>query len=565
MSLGILSGKRLVLLLLAIILIYDLVHSIIYTLGPTELSEDFAYFFLALGALHGQVSLSNFNIDGTRLLQYLPMALFYKLFGVNIYSSSAWNIIMFMGTVLVAFFVGKRVYNANAGLLAALLISFFTPAVKNSITAGISEAMMFFVSITMLAMLYAHDKKSPKLMFVTGVLAIATQLTIPIGIIAILAVLLYAVVEFLRRNLSMKLIAWLIIGMIVAVLPIIAFSYINTGNPLVVIHENSEYYSNLSMTYTTYGIIGTPPKAYANYSGNDLAAYLLFYPRNMFTSNILQALRTAILTKNLNPLSIWSSIYHVSTGNAGFYFYAVFIAALILLILGERRLYFPLFWFAVGIGFLEFAPMSVSFFPFRYMLIFRAMRYTSSIAVPIAVILSIAIMRIVEGSGIGKGGNVTKKELRKKHSCLRLLAGSVIVVFLIATAIPINNAWYDYAYTQTYPLHVIANLVNSMSNSTYLYIPSGDFYFLSVYMHQNNMSRVIMYDNIRNCSVMKKGAYVVIANATSGFDPDVPYINNTTEECPSWKLVMEVHASPQITAYSGWPELRYEQMLYYVS
>ncbi|MEM3227646.1 MAG: glycosyltransferase family 39 protein [Candidatus Micrarchaeaceae archaeon] len=559
--------RRIVYALLAIIVAYDIVHSIAYTLGPTMLSEDFAYVLLAIGALHGNISFSSFYIDGTRILQYLPIALLYKLFGVNIYTSSAWNEMMFVGTVLIAFFVGKRVYSAHAGLVSALLVSFFIPAVKNSVTVGINETMMFFVSLTLLVLLYAKDRKSKWLMFATGVLALVTPLTIPIGIIAIIAVFIYVIAEFLRHELSGALIAWLFLGIVVASMPILAFSYISTGNALIIIHQNAAYYSNLSMTYTTFGILGSPPGVYANSSGNNVQSYLLFYPQQMFASGIVSSLRNAIITRNFNLAAFWRQIYKVNNNNSGFYFYAVFISALMLLMLEEKRAYFPLFWLAVGLGFLEFAPMGITLSPFRYILIFRAFRYTTSVAVPVAVIISIAVMKIagIEGHvSIISYNKWRMKNARPLH-LPRVVFAAAIVVFLIATSVPINNSWYSYVYAQTYPLHAFANYMNKLSNSTALYVPGGDYPYLYTYMYRDNVNRIIIYNSIYNCSQIPYGAYVIIPNATSGFAPQLPYVNNTGMACPNWKLVLDVNASPYIVSRSGWPKGRYEQRLYYVS
>ncbi len=558
-------GERLIYLLLAIVVAYDLFRAITHVLGPTMLSEDFAYIFLAFNALHGNINIGS-AIDATRILQYLPIALFYKLFGVGIYTSSAWNVLMYISTVIIAFFVGKEVYNAKAGLVAALLLGFFTPVVKNSVSAGINETMMLFISLTMLAVLYGHNKHSSYWMFAAGILAIVTQLSIPIGLIALISAAIYVMVEYLRHNTSRKLVAWFFFGIVVAGAAVVLFSYADTGNLFVIIHQNGAYYSNLSMTDTSYGIIGSVPSHFANGSANNLIYYLDYYPQQMLTFNIIPAIRDAIVSGNLNPIAIWDKAYRINTSNYGLYFYAVLIAALILLILQEKRLYFPLLWLAVGMGFLEFAPMSVSFFPFRYVLSFRALRYTTGIAVPIAVILAIAVMRIIDG-GIDAKGDEKRKKMKRGYfnSSARFVAGAIVVAVLIATSVPLNNAWYNNVYSQTYPLRVIANYLNGKSNATRVYVPTTDYYFISVYMHYNNMSRINPYYYLYNCTYMAAGAYLIVPNASSGWVPATPAINNTEEFCPGLKLIMEVNASLAATRFIGWPPSKYEQRLYYVN
>ncbi|MGC8622619.1 MAG: ArnT family glycosyltransferase [Candidatus Micrarchaeia archaeon] len=553
-------------LILAIIVAYDLFRAATHILGPTYLSEDFAYVLSAFSVLRGYINIG-FSIDSTRILQYLPIALFYRLFGINIYTSSAWNVIAYIGTVIITFFVGKEVYNSKAGLVAALLISFFTPVVKNSVTVGINEAMMFFVSLAMLAVLYGHDKRSAYWIFAAGFLAVMAQLTIPIALIALLGTVIYVLVEYLRKNISIRIVSWFFAGIIVAALIVALFSYANTGDPLVIIHQNSVYYSNLSMTSTTYGIIGNVPSHFQNQSGNNLIAYLMFYPNAMFNFYILHAIRNAIFTKNLNPVSIWNNAYKINTNNDGLYFYAVLLASLILLILEDKKVYFPLLWLGVGLGFLDFAPMSISLFPFRYILSFRALRYTTAVAVPIAVILSIAIVRIMQGDQSPKQNGHRHRKEEEYKKVIRGIAAVAIIVFLVATSIPLNEMWYQFVKFQIYPLQVISNYLNTRSNISGIFVESNSYLFMTVYLNRNNSDILYQYSPSYNCTDMEPGSYIIIPNITSlGLTSSTVFMENATKVCPNLKLVMTVNATrSQTSLLYGISPLSYQEKLYYYS
>ncbi len=544
--------RRLVYITLAAILAFDVLYGIIFVSGPTNLSEEYAYAHLALNAIHGQVNLQ--WLDASRLLQYLPIAAFYEAFGVGIYTSSAWNTICFVGIVLIAFLVGRELYGANTGLLSALLASFFTPIVRVSSTLDIVMPMAFFVSLALLALLYGHNRKSGRWMFAGGVFLVATQLTIPIGLIAVVAGLLYVIIELARRKLSFGLVMYMVAGIAAASLVVLAFSYYVSGSPLTIANLNGAYYSNLTMTDTIYGIIGAPV-VYANGSANSLFGwYLPYYPEQMFEYSATQALIGGITHNSISLSTVWQQLYNPGL-TAGFYFYAVIIAMAYLLLKWDRRLYFPLIWFAIGFLFLQFAPQGGTLSPFRYILIFRYVRYLTVLVVPTTVIISMGLVRF---SGIRKH---LKSRSMDKSRKLKLSIAIAIVLFLILTSIPANALWRNYIYTEYYPLRFIANIVLHAGPNITVYYPSDDWPDMIVYTHDSKSINLIMLDGISNCSRFQAGSYVIIPNVTDSFAPSWSYIVNTSKYCPNFHLV----AAPYSDAYnqSGIP-LKNQQKLYYV-
>lgn len=537
---------------LAAILAFDVLYCVIFVSGPTNLSEEYAYAGLALNALHGQINLQ--ALDASRILQYLPIAAFYEAFGIGIYTSSAWNGVCFVGTVLIAFLVGRELYGASTGLLSALLVSFFTPVVRVSSTLDVVMSMTFFVSLAMLALLYGRNHRSRKWMFAGGVFLVATQLTIPIGLIAVVAGLLYAIVELARKKLGLGFVMYMIAGIVAASAVVLIFSYAVSGSPLTIANLNGAYYSNLTMTQTTYGIIGAPV-VYANGSVNNLFGwYLPYYPEQMFEYSAMQAIIGGVIHNNISLATTWQQLY--SPGFvAGFYFYAVIIALSYLIIRWDRRVYFPFLWFAVGFLFLQFAPQGGTLSPFRYILIFRDVRYLTVLAVPTAVIISVALVRFVGTRKRGTG---------RQHSAwkLRLAIAIAVVAFLVLTSIPTNLLWHNYVHTEYYSLQAIANIVLHAGGNIIVYYPSGDWPVLPVYVHESKSINLQMLDGIQNCSQFQVDSYVIIPNVTDRFSPPWPYISNTSRYCPDFRLI----AAPYSNA-SGQENiaLKNEQSLYYVA
>ncbi len=546
--------------LLALILAFDLTYAFAFASGPTNLSEDNAYAVLAISALHGQFNFN--NLDSGRILEYLPIAGFFYLFGLGVYSSTAWNVAMFVGSVFIAFLLGKELYNEKCGLLSALLLSFFTPTVSGAIRIEINEAMMFFTALALLFLLYGYNRKSRKWMLASGALLAVSPLTTPIALYAAAAAVLFMLVEVARRRMTRSLLAYLFAGMAVASFAILALSSAVSGNPLTIITLNQAYYANLTMTSTTYGIIGAPV-AYANYSLNDLSYYLYYYPENMFAYSNVQSALGMLESGRFSLGALANQLINRST-TAGFYFYAVVAGIAYLIFRREKRLYFPAVWLTVGFAFIQFAPQGLTLAPFRWILIFRDVRYFASIAIPTSVIIAMALARITDGWE--ERWRVARRGAwqRRTFELAKPVFAAAVAVFLIATSIPVNLSWSSYINAEYYSLHAIASMFVNANTNTTIYYPSGDYSQFPIYLGNNKHLNAIMLDGIPNCSDFENGSYVIIPNATIGYAPKWQYINDTGKYCPNLELVAAPYDSAASDGLIHVAE-EYEQKLYYVT
>ena len=68
--------------------------------GPSLYGDDPNYLYLASSVVNGNYRLSPGYIFSLRLMQFGPIALFYKLFGVTTLTSSLWDIFSYLGIIV---------------------------------------------------------------------------------------------------------------------------------------------------------------------------------------------------------------------------------------------------------------------------------------------------------------------------------------------------------------------------------------------------------------------------------------------------------------------------------
>ncbi|MDE1846218.1 MAG: glycosyltransferase family 39 protein [Candidatus Micrarchaeota archaeon] len=504
------STDRNYLIALVFLLLFALLYSIAFVGGPSFYGDDTVYANLAYYAVHGSFTQSPF-IFSVRLLNIYPTALFYYLFGINLYTDSAWDIVSFLGMIVVAYFLGKELHSNLAGILSATLIAFFPLIVQISATISDDIPLAFVSSLAMLALLYGQRKSSKAWYFIAGVLLIATPLVTPEGFIVIITAAAYLLVELARKKISLNgELPFLGYGAAAALILLFCFNFITSGNPLITFTTNSNFYSAVGQQ-NTIPSTNTDP---------------MFYIRTMFSYNILGTLFSNLGAGNFNPLSIWSQIYQASTSTAGLYFYALVIAAIYLVLARERRAYFALFWFMASFLYLEFGPMHISLSPFSYLLTYRLDRFLTIIAVPLVAVLGVAFARMMV-------------DTRKAWKAVGTTLAGAAFFILILTALPINLYWHQSLYAATYDQIAMGQFLSALPSSTPVYF-TGAFSNVLVYMQFSNMSRFVAYDQIKNCSKIPAGSYVLIPKYSTVFG--LPYTPNPLVQCPSWRLVL----SPKI-------------------
>jgi len=514
---------------LFLIIWYALSYSLIFFIGPSNYSDDFAYTELAYQASHGIFAESQYDMS-VRLLVFMPIALFYEVFGISLISSSAWSILSYILTIPIIFYLGKELYSENAGLLAAALLTSFPLINKFATTVTDDTVFMLIASFFMLAILLAEKRNSKKWYFMAGASLAAAPIAGPLGFFIVLAAFVYLGIELIRKKIpANKTAAYFLHGIAIVLLILVLFNYASSGNPIITLT-------------TTFSTIDTPVIV------QGLNQNLGFYPDIMFPYNLVSTLWGDIRTLNINPVNILMQLYAVNYNSVGFYYYIFLVSALYLVLKREKSTYFLLFWFTAIFLLFEFGPAVVKLNPFQYIFTNRLDRYLLVIAAPLVLTISISALRAVE----------------KGKSIMRRAPGAIIsflgIVFLISTAITPGLIWYNMFAYGKYDLVTIATYLSGLPSNTPIYFVAG--FPIEVFMYYNNVSRFYGYDNIQNCSEIPGGSYIIVPKYIEM--DSLNYTPNPERYCPYWRLVLYPKDNVSYPAFITQSEAPLGAKLYYV-
>ncbi len=505
------SDYKIYYLTLLAIVIFALAYSITFTDGPSYFGDDVTYLNLAYNVIHGNFVESGY-IFSIRLMQILPIALSYKLFGVSILSSSAWDITSYIGIIIVSFFMAKELFNNLAAVSAAALAAFFPLIVVYSSTINEDIPLAFLTSLALLSILYAQRRKSGMWYAASGILLVASFLVSPEAAAVGIIVVLYLAIEVICKRIKIDRVSMhFAYGIAIALIILMAFNYLNANNPLITFDVNLHFYSAV-------GGINTIPSTNVD---------PMFYFNVMFPYHFYSQLSSAMEFQGIAGISIPNMVqYVISTDqntSTGFYFYVLVAAIIYLAATKEKRAYFPLFFLIAGFLYLEFGPMHISLSPFEYLLSYRLDRFLMIIAVPLVVTLGMAVAKLVQDNAL-------------KSKYITSVFAFVIIAFLIATSVPINLNWHQVVVYQRYDQIAISNYLSGVSSFARIYFPNSDP-SINIYSKFNNDVRFIPYASFVNCSIFPSGSYVVLPSY-----PPIAATDNITS-CPSWQLLLS--PSPQ--------------------
>ncbi len=529
-----------------LIVVYGIAYSARFLGGPSFFADDSVYVNEAFQAAQGKFSEGPF-IFSLRLMMIYPMAFFFVLFGVGMASSVLWDIFAFLATAVIVFLLGKELYSSYAGIIASLLLMFFPLVVRLSSTVSDDIVMMFISSFAFLALLYGQKGRSKWWYFLSGALFLASPLVTPEGLVAIIVVAVYLIVEIARRSKWINRRAlYLVYGFVFAGLLLMLANYFlaQGHNPLVTLTVTINFYHQV-------GGQNTIPSTNNNMN---------FYIQNMFSYNVVNAIAGDLRAGGASLLGLWKQVYTVNYSRTGFYFYAMVIAAIYLLIRREKGLYYPLVWLLIGFLYLEFGFMGLSFkhpcenYSYNilglvcYLPAYRLGRFLLFLAVPTVLILGIGLAKMLE-----------QKNRYKTYGYAALSV--LFILFIIATSVPINMLWYNILYAERYDQLAIANYLNTLPSSTKIYL-SSSFPEVPIYMGYKNESRFMVYDMIKDCHDIPNGSYVVIPKYQNF---NLNYTPNPRRYCGGWKLVLYPTVNVSEPAYISSAARPFEAKLYYVA
>ena len=525
------NRSNIMLVLLAAILVWTLVYQVTHVEGPSYFGDDSTYTYFANQILHGTF-VENVDVFSLRILTLYPMAFFYLIFGVGKLSSAAWAIASLLGSVVVAFYLGKELYNDYVGILSALFMSTYPLLMIISGTPSPDVPGAFFVCLAILALVRGQRLNSRGWFFTSGAMVVASFLATPSTVYAFVVILAYIIVELARKKLKVsKVSLYLVYGILIAGILLMAYNYLTTGNALVTIKT----------TEAVYSTAGT------SVEGVLVNTNLMYYFNEIFSYNVIAIIGRAAASHNFNIISIWDQIYVPNYGEEGFFFYAAVAFAIYLVVVREKRAYLPIMWLLLGFLALEFGPIYISLHPFRYLLTNRLARYLTIIIMPTVMITAMAIV------------NMCERAHKAKMDYL-IIIPILFAVFLVATSIPIILYWHTIIYYIMYDQTAVANYLNKLPSSTPVYTESG--YMVEIMMHYNNMSRFQVWDGITNCKSIPAGSYVIVPKDIRAFNLSWTPLPNL--KCPNWKLVLYPQIPGNYSPFIKAPAGPFYTTLYYV-
>ena len=115
-------------------------------------------YFLSQGNLNSFFFESNNFFAIGRLLIYFPTAFFYKVFGVNDFTSVAFILLASLANIVVVYFLGRKLVNKKVGLLAAFLMAIYPLDVFHATQYLPDGLIVVFLSLSALAFLYGESE-----------------------------------------------------------------------------------------------------------------------------------------------------------------------------------------------------------------------------------------------------------------------------------------------------------------------------------------------------------------------------------------------------------------------
>ncbi len=532
------KSDTLVYALLIMLLVASSAWLLANAIGPSHMGDDInAYIWEAHRAAAGTFQETSADIFSVRLLQDLPIGFFYWMLGPGIISSALWDIISFLLSIVIVFFLGKELYDAKVGLVAAFLMATFSMAVIYSLTMSDNLPMMLFGTLAMYLLISGLKRDSARRLFASGIAFVAIPLTTPEGAVLIVVALAYLVllVAF-NRKARTRTIMYLFFGAALALALLMLYNYADSGNAFITLTATEHFYGSVGQQDTIPYIDSSPT----------------FYITIMFPYGVLNGIWR--IATGANPLQVLGSYEWVWTNDSnlsGLFFYFMVLASIFLIAKRDRRAIFPLFWFVAGFLYLEFGPMSISFNPLSFHLLHRLDRFLLLIAPPVAVVISAAMITAI-------------RETRKRLRPLTILLCVAVVLLMLSVSFSIIWFVHEEMAAEQYPILTEAKYLMQFPNTTKIYMDGG-YADLEVYMGFNNFSRFFSTNpEATSCNSLPVGSYMLIPSPAARGGYSGPYgftINDIANCSSSWQLVLE----PSLSSFP--PEFRVNpslSLLYHV-
>lgn len=171
-----------------------------------------------------------------------PLGLWFKIFSIGVFQARFLMVLFIIGFTAVSYLLVKRIYGNKIALATLAVIATFPPLYGNGKTVMGEVPGLFFLVSFLLCLTYVKQDFSKKKLFIilAGIFAGLCVAVKPLFILLLPALLVGIVMEWRRKNLSLKEIS---IGVLSTLLPIVLWFIIQfrLGDS---ISETLTYYAN---------------------------------------------------------------------------------------------------------------------------------------------------------------------------------------------------------------------------------------------------------------------------------------------------------------------------------
>ncbi|MDE1824532.1 MAG: glycosyltransferase family 39 protein [Candidatus Micrarchaeota archaeon] len=483
--------------ILAAVLILGFVLSVIFYKGISIYGDDFDYPQYAPSILAGTFA-QDYSIFSLRLAMIFPLAFFIKLFGYNDIGAGAYTLICYLLSIALAFVLGRKLYDARAGLIGAFLFSVYPLSLEYSTNDSPMMPMVLFTGLALLLFLYGREGKGMKFYVLSGISTFVAYLANPLALIYAIFIGFYILLAAARGILGRKGIDY---GPFLYFLGIVtALNLIGLLNLFMTVTHDP--YFELSLTNYYYKAAGAPFEIY--YTNPSLTFYVNGYFPYGFSA-VLRSILSLHLSSALNGLSgIARSMFSLSDLNVndvGLFGYFVALSGVLLLLKNDRKAHFTLFWCAFIVLYMEFGTMSVT----HYFPIYKLMRFTALASMPEMLVLGMGLSRL--------------SRFRIDRLRLGAVAAPLLLVFLVAASLPLDYYLYLLNYnTMIYPKIMAHELMAIPGiHNRIVYAPALIPFYLEYYSGYPKDIAFINYGSgaygtvsIQNCTGLANNTYVII-------------------------------------------------------
>jgi 4-amino-4-deoxy-L-arabinose transferase-like glycosyltransferase len=355
-------------ILLFIIVLFGLILRIAFFSGM-GISDSLAYSEAANSINTGKgINTESALTLSTRIGLIYATALSYRIFGVNDFSAVFFVLLTSLGTIVLAYFFGRLLFNKRVGLMAAFLLSFFPLDVVYSTKLLSDVPSAFFMALGVYFFLYAEKfPQQKRCYFLAGIF-------IGIGYLIRESVLLiglfFAIYVIYKKKLKKEYIVVALGFLAVFAIEMAAF-YALTGDALYRLSASQKFLADAVAKHNYFGRLSFPTG-------------LLHYPYIILTS-----------------------------GTISYFYISIFIAIIYCWARGKKETYILQFWFISLLLYLSFGSASISrYIPFR-----AVDRYLTIITIPGILLLAFFLM---------------EKRIRTKKMTMAVILAILIVTSIIS-------------------------------------------------------------------------------------------------------------------------------------